>query len=1166
MRRLDLRFLGAPEVWREQQLLKFPTRKALALLVYLAMSGGWHSREKLVALLWPESDTQQGQASLRNALARLRQALGEAESHLLIEADRLSFDLNIGVTLDRQQVAEAAGAPDATALQNAVSLYRGDFLEGFSLPDAPAFDEWAGLQREYWHRLLSDMLARLCQLQTDAAQIKEGLDTALRWTAHDPLNEAAHRRLIELHALAGDKTAALQAFESCRAILAADLAIEPSPETEALAERIRDSRFPISDFGLQPSNQKSKIQNPKLMALPFVGRSIKHLQLVTAFHAARQGQTQVVLIEGEAGIGKTRLATEFLAWATTHQADVLRGRALEVGGRLPYQPMVDALRPRVEQENAPEDLLSDVWLAELSRLLPELHDRYPDLLPPIDDSNLARTRLPEAITRLGQALAYRQQPLVIFIDDAQWADAASLDLLHYCSRAWAQAAAPILLLLTLRPETDPTTPALHEWLANLERDIPVQRLGLAPLTLDDARQLAQTLVNRTDAAGRAAGHRLGDWLFAQTGGQPFFINETIKELVGRGALQSRLDLAGIWIMDLAAIETWLATGSSITPKSVRQLIMTRLNRLMPAASALLTAAAVIGRNCSYTRLGQVADLDEATGLSGIDELLNAHLLIESNNADRPYTIAHDKIREVVYDEVGAARRRIFHRRAFEVLETTSAPPAELAYHALGAHLTEPAFRYSQAAGDNALTLFAVRDAITHYEQARHQLAISNLQSPASNLYLNLSRAYELAGDLKQAEAIYQELLQQAQTSKQMELTCTALSRLAAVSVHAYKFETAVDYLQQAIQVATKSHNTTGLAEAEWGLAQLYHHRFDFQRSLVHSQRTLKLARQLGDEALMAGSLNALAYAQMFLGQVSAGEATMIEARALYAALGNKALEADCLTAIAAAQIWQGRIQDGIDAAHAAEAICANIENPWGHIYSRVWLATGLLDNGDYEAALGVAQAGQNQAHSYDQPPMGMFIALVLGKIYQALGQWAAAYETHQEAMALNERVKSDVHAALICAELCADCALAGNWAEATTHARQALAYRKYDVLPLVICSRWLETEALLRGGDLELAREDARRWGELVGNVPRFRVGYLRSLAVLAESEGDTKQAINYLQEAFTLTREMSLPGERWQILAKLGELYQLLGEEQKATEALARATALAQRVLGNIK
>jgi tetratricopeptide (TPR) repeat protein len=898
------------------------------------------------------------------------------------------------------------------------------------------------------------------------------------------------------------------------------------------------------------------------MELPFVGRSIKHLQLVTTFHTARQQQPQVVIIEGEAGIGKTRLATEFLAWATVQGADVLQGRTFEAGGRLPYQPLIEALGRRMEQENAPEDLLSDVWLTELSRLLPELRDRYPDLSLPAE--NEARTHLLEAVARLIQVLAKRQRPVVIFIDDIQWADVASLDMLHYCSRAWAEAGSPILLLLAIRSDAIAAASSLPERLANLERDISSHHLSLGSLTLDDTRHLARSLVGREDAAALALAQRFGDWLFAETEGQPFFISETIKELVNQGVLQSHLNQAGLWEIELAALETWLAAGSSITPRGVRQLITTRLNRLTPAALGLLTAAAVLGRPCSYTRLGQVADLDEVTGLSGIDELLNAYLLIETDNTDRPYTFAHDKIREVVYEEARAARRRIFHRRAFEVLETASAPPAELAYHALGAHLAEPAFRYSQAAGDQALSLFAVPDAITYYEQTRTLITHHHLPI-ADNLFLNLGRAYELAGNLKQAEAIYQELWQLAQTSSQPDLTCTVLNRLATVAVHSFDFETAIDYLQWAKGWAEESNNKPGLTETEWSLAQLYHHRFDFPRSLVHSQRTLELARELGDEALMAGSLNALAYAQMFLGQVSAGEATMIEARAMYAALGNKALEADCLTATAATQIWQGRIRAGIETARAAEVICAEIDNPWGHIYSRVWLATGLLDSGEYEAALAVAQAGQSQAKAYNLPPMSLFIALVLGKIYRALGQLAAAYETHQEVLALNEQVKSDPHVALIQAELCADAALAGNWAEAVTYARQALAYRKYDILPLVISPRWLETEALLRNGDVELARADSQHWGELVGHLPRFRLPHLHSLAVLAQGEGNGEQAIVYLQEANILAEKIGLLDEQWQILATLAKLYQLRDEEQRAREAFERAIEIVQVLAAKI-
>src|SRR6185436_6169437 len=136
------------------------------------------------------------------------------------------------------------------------------------------------------------------------------------------------------------------------------------------------------------------------LTFPFVGRTKEYQQLVTAYYAARQGQPQLVILTGEAGIGKTRLAGKFADWAATQGADVLQGRAFESGGRLPYQPIVQALRGRLDQENAPDDLLSDVWLVELSRLLPELRDRYPDLTEPVYEEAAARARLFEAIARL----------------------------------------------------------------------------------------------------------------------------------------------------------------------------------------------------------------------------------------------------------------------------------------------------------------------------------------------------------------------------------------------------------------------------------------------------------------------------------------------------------------------------------------------------------------------------------------------------------------------------------------------------------------------------------------------------------------------------------------------------------------------------------------------
>lgn len=167
----------------------------------------------------------------------------------------------------------------------------------------------------------------------------------------------------------------------------------------------------------------------------------------------------------------------------------------------PYQPLVDALRPRVERENAPDDLLSDVWLAELTRLLPEPCDRYPDLPIPGGDEAAARTRLFEAVVRLGQALAERA-PLVLFIDDAQLADAASRDLMHYMARRWTESESSILLVLSMRSEALTATRALGEWLLGLERDTGCARLTLDSLSAEDVLTfvagLAGTATRRRD--------------------------------------------------------------------------------------------------------------------------------------------------------------------------------------------------------------------------------------------------------------------------------------------------------------------------------------------------------------------------------------------------------------------------------------------------------------------------------------------------------------------------------------------------------------------------------------------------------------------------------------------------------------------------------------------
>jgi DNA-binding SARP family transcriptional activator/predicted ATPase len=1206
MGQLHLALLGTPEVRHGGQIVTFRTRKALALLTYLVVKDGMHSREKLTALFWPESDEEQSRATLRSTLVYLRKTLGEMSnpqlSHLLIEHDAIGFnfasdfnlDLNtlqaawqltrtLPVPPERPRVHEEELHSNVLPrLQQAINLYRGDFLEGFYVGDAPDFEDWVGTEREYWHRRMDAIFHRLSQAQFERGEIADAIDTTTRWITHDPFNELVYRRLMQLHFATGDRTAALQTYETCRAMLAREFNAMPAPETEALAERIRVKDIPRK----RPTPQSRELVSSVLaVEPPLIGRGTEHSDLVTLYYTLPHAGPQVVTLTGEAGIGKTRLATEFLGWAMAQGADVLQGRAFEAGGRLPYQPLVEALRGRLARENAPGDLLTAPWLADLSQLFPELRERSPDLPFPSSDETTARTRLFESVARLGQALAKRAQ-LVMFIDDLQWADASSLDLLHYVSRRWAESNSPILLIFSLRSEALAITPELADWLSGLGRDLPVTRLALDPLTPEEMVQLIRSLAPEEliERAESLDTERFSRWLYAETGGQPFFILETLKTLVERGILTVQLAEDGARAIDFtpALRNEHLLRG--LLPAGVREVIRARLARLPPNALLLLTAGAVLGRSFPFERLCQVAGINENTGLSALEALLASRLLAEVENegmgpSEERFTFAHDKIRDVVYTEAGSTRRRLFHRRAFEILQAAPAPPAELAHHAFAAGLAVAAVSFSVAAGDEAMRLFAVRDAIAHYEQVRRlvrkpdgdglqavQGSIPLSPSDLSQLYLQLGWAYELSGEFAQAQSIYEEMLALAQEMHAPAMECTALNRLATMSAQtSHDVARAEELLQQALAVAESSGNTVGVAETAWNLAQTGFYAGKIEASLPHAERALALSRELHQQELVGRSLHALASLESALGKWEESLSHAEEARMHYAALGNRPREVGCLCVMAEARINEGQPQEGIDAARAALAISVEIEDPWGQINAAAQMVPGLLDHGAYSEALSVIQQGIALARALEITPLLVITLNEWGNASRAMLALEAARAAHGETLSRCESLMPPPYVGWIAGELCADCALAGQWQEAYTYAFKALALRDYTVLHGGL-ARWHETEALLRGGRIDQAREDVRRFGERAGNKRRYRIPYLRALAVLAQWDNELDQAIAHLEAARALAEQLGLPGELWQILAALGELYQSCKNESQAQQAFARAAQVVQSLAGRME
>jgi DNA-binding SARP family transcriptional activator len=360
MMQLEFYVLGSARVNGAGIPLAFKTKKSLRLLVYLLLEPGWHSRDALAACFWPDANEEDARASLRNALAFLRKTLAPAEC-LLVERERICFDFAAHFTLDLTVLEAgfklAATPANLEVLADAAGALQGELLEGFTLPDAPEFEDWLEVRREAVRRQALVVLERLAQLQLEGGNLQASLEVAQRWLYLDVLSDAACRQVMQSALVFENPKLALEVFDAFKSRLERELGGAPEAQTLALAERARLA-------GRQPRVSKTHALSPEA---PMVGRALEHTQLVEAFHANR---TQVVLVEGEAGIGKTRLLEEFMAWARA-QATVMHGRSFETGGRLPYQPMIELLRGWLEFETDPLECLSPTWMGELSLLLPE---------------------------------------------------------------------------------------------------------------------------------------------------------------------------------------------------------------------------------------------------------------------------------------------------------------------------------------------------------------------------------------------------------------------------------------------------------------------------------------------------------------------------------------------------------------------------------------------------------------------------------------------------------------------------------------------------------------------------------------------------------------------------------------------------------------------------
>jgi DNA-binding SARP family transcriptional activator len=695
---LALHLFGAPEVAlpHGEPARGLASPKCVALLAYLALEPGPHRRDELATLLWGDFPDKAARASLRQVLKRIRDAIGQGlrvESGTVELAGPLSCDVMDFLDASRRDPAQA------------VRFDVVHFLGGLAPRRAVAFEEWAAARRQRLLRVYQQAAAEMARRAVAAARWPEAAMWADTWLECEPTSEDGARLAMEAWYLAGDRDAALARFASYRDRLAADLGALPSPALLQLRRRIEGDG--ATRFARTPRRTPEPAAPSFVSSL--IGREQATRQLTRAWAEVATGRGGLVLIEGEAGIGKTRLAEEFLRYAAADGGTALCGRGYDASNGIPFGPVVEVLRDALQ---APGVSATDAgWLSEVARLVPDVRRSFPAVPEPGPPARATeRWRLFEGVAQVLLGVA-EERPSVLFVDDLQWCDADTCALLHFLVR---------------RLETSPALVVAALAVDELERDAPAARLCRAlrararatvvPLPALTAEQVWQMIREMGRLKSASGARRFAARVFDVTDGNPFHVVELLKTLFAQNLLAVD-PVHGEWS---AVHAEPYGMHEFPLPVTVQSAIAERVARLPYVLRDLLAVVAIAGTGSRIEILSPVLGISRLRAAALADELVERHLLV-ADGAD--YRCAHPMIAAVVRGELTASRTVELHRALALALRDAAegangrASAGEVARHA--DHGGEPAiaYRYALLAADGATARFAFEEALSWLDLA-----------------------------------------------------------------------------------------------------------------------------------------------------------------------------------------------------------------------------------------------------------------------------------------------------------------------------------------------------------------------------------------------------------------------------------------------------------------
>jgi DNA-binding SARP family transcriptional activator len=1087
---LRVQLFGRPRLSLDDVALPAGGRpKVVPLLAYLLVHRGAPVGRRTAAnALWPDDAEDEARANLRRHLNYLHALLppaAEGRPWVLATAGQVRWNPACDLWLDVDEFERLVAIPQRVA--DAVALYGGELL-------ADVDEGWLEPERERCKTLYRGALDTLVARLRAARDYAPAIVAAQRLLADDPWREDVLRTLIRLRHEAGDRTGALQEYERFVRVLRDELGTEPMAETRAAYAAIVQDAAPDDASARAPFDAAREGAGAAFTALPFVGRGAELAALRERWDAAVAGQGGLVLVGGEAGIGKTRLVREFAAHCEARGAQVY-GAGTTLPETAPYQPFVTLLR--VVAPLAATVAVDPLWLSAIAALAPSIAEHARDLPPlPTVDTGRERIRLFEACSSVWEAIAARR-PVVLVVEDVHWAGAATLGLLEHLARGTLRSR--VLIVATYREDELDLSHRLRTMRRRLERDASVSHVALSRLAREHVEELVRALGEVDDPAALARA------LHERSDGNPFFLEETLRDLGETGRLRA------------GAGSPWAAALAEGVPPAVRDVLAARLARLGERARTLAEVAAVIGRGFDVELLRETTGWLEAAVLDALGELTDRRIVGEqpaSNGFD--YAFNHHLIRTLVYDGVAPAARARRHRRVAHVMAELYAErgddvAAELALHWDRGGEPELAAERYLAAARRALDVYGNEDAARNLMRTlelstsrrvrfdalllREQIAAADgdraLQADLTSELTRLARAIDdedaacaalerrvaladVTGDRRRERVLLALLRRRARRSGAVRWHAAWLEGEARYRRAINDFGAARDAFAELIALTERTGDRGAHANARLAFADTY----IYEGRLDEAYRALDDLRAAvhggGDQGALARTLIAFSRAALAQQDYAAMSRFATEAHDVSRAIGDREGEALALHTIANGLVYTFRVGD-------AESYYVRALELYERIGHRVGLASIFVDLGLFHTELGLLDRALEfyaRAREIADEIGFPFVACVeridTSYCLRLRGELGAAKASAEAALGIARDIKSrHLESAALGTLGAAECAL-GDYAAAIAHLAPAVELRRpAGATPRLgdnLCALAL---AALRAGDADGARRAA---------------------------------------------------------------------------------------------